>query len=345
MHSKPKKNIDQDSLRQDALINECKGNLFEYLVGQRLSQLAHIEPVFHQKLDSRLKQQFKEYESTLRKIGPRILNQLIEFSDKTAQHILPRFTENLVSVQIVGKMDDLQVKKEFKEADLLLITHNKTIPLSLKLSKNGAYVNTKSAGAKSFIEKYFSHFQNASIYQTELNQLIDRYYYNMGQIMYQMIGLDFKGEFDDSWFEEGYSDLPGQLPEDMKKIVQNNYQQTISHIYKILEKMSHEREPFSKSLLNLIGLGHPDMLQVICFHKKLNDESFELDSIQVGDCAEKMSEVTHFEMMPFNPQISSFEIRFPNFQLQIRIKPMNKFTTPSYKINCSVHYGAKHAKS
>jgi len=345
MHSKSKNNIDQDSLRRDALINECKGNLFEYLVGQRLSQLAHIEQVFHQKLDSRLKQKFKEYESILRKIGPSILNKLIEFSDKTAQHILPSIKGNLVSVCIVGKMDDLQVKKEFQEADLLLITPSKTIPLSLKLSKNSAYVNTKSAGAKSFIEKYFSHIRNASIYQKELNQLIDRYYYNMGQTLYQMIGLDFKGEYDESWFAEGYSDLPGQLPEDMKKIVQNNYQQTISHIYEILEKMSHDREPFSKSLLNLIGLGHPDMLQVICFHKKIDPESYELDSVLVGDYAEKMLEVTQFEMMPFNPNVSSFEIRFPNFQLQIRIKPMNKFTTPSYKINCSVHYGVKHAKS
>ena len=51
MHSKPKNNIDQDVLRQDALINECKGNLFEYLVGLRLSQLAHIEQDFHQNLD------------------------------------------------------------------------------------------------------------------------------------------------------------------------------------------------------------------------------------------------------------------------------------------------------
>jgi len=345
MHSKPKNNIDQDSLRRDALINECKGNLFEYLVGQRLSQLAHIEHVFHQKLDSRLKQKFKDYESILRKIGPNILNKLIEFSDKTAQHILPSLREKLVSVSIVGKMDDLQVKKEFQEADLLLMTSSKTIPLSLKLSKNGAYVNTKSAGAKSFIKKYFFHMKNVSIYQQELNQLIDRYYYNMGQTLYQMIGLDFKGEYDESWFAEGYSDLPGQLPEDMKKIVHNNYQQTISNIYKILEKMSHEREPFSRSLLNLIGLGHPDMLQVICYHKKINQESYGLDSVLVGNYAEKMPEVTQFEMMPFNPQISSFEIRFPNSQLQIRIKPMNKFTTPSYKINCSVHYGAKHAKS
>jgi len=344
MHSKPKKNKDQDSLRQDALINEYKGNLFEYLVGLRLSQLYHIEPDFHQNLDIRLKQQFKEYESILRKIGPDILNKLISFSDKTAQQILLFIPENLVRVRIVGKIKDTQVKDEFKEADLLLITHRKTIPLSLKLSKSGAYVNTKSAGVKSFIEKYFAHFRNALIYQQELNQLIDRYFYEMGQALYQSIGLDFKGAFDESWGEEGYSDLPGQLPETMRKIVQHNYKQTIFQIYAILEKMSHDREPFARSLLNLIGFGHPEMLQVICFNKKLCNRSYEIDAIQAGNCAEKMSEVNHFEVMPFNPQISSFEIRFPNFQLQIRIKPMNKFTTPSYKINCSVHYGVKHAK-
>ncbi|OFZ26796.1 MAG: hypothetical protein A2381_06555 [Bdellovibrionales bacterium RIFOXYB1_FULL_37_110] len=346
MHSKPKNNIDQDVLRQDALINECKGNLFEYLVGLRLSQLAHIEQDFHQNLDSRLKKQLKEYESMLRKIGPDILGKLMEFSKQTTQQIFPRIKENIVGVSIVGKMENLRIKEEFKEADLLVATHSGIIPISLKLSKSGAFVNTKSAGAKSFIEKYFSYFQDAGFYQKELNQLIERNYYHMGQTLYQMIGLDFKGEFDESWLEEGYSELPGQLPLEMKKIVQKNYQQTISHIYAILEKMSHEREPFARSLLNLIGLGHPDMLQVICFNKKINNgESYELESIYIGDCAEKMQEVGHFEMMPFNPQISSLEIRFPGFQLQIRIKPMNKFTTPSYKINCSVHYGVKHAKS
>lgn len=33
---------------------------------------------------------------------------------------------------------------------------------------------------------------------------------------------------------------------------------------------------------------------------------------------------------------SSFDIAFKKFVLQIRVKPMNKFTTAAYKINCSI---------
>lgn len=343
MHELEKKDITPSQI--EAYINEYKGNLFEYLVGLNISKICEIESKFYALIDSTIRKRLIDYESILRKNDLPLLKKLNEFSTKTAHIIMQEIDINVSKVVLVGKLHNEKITNEFKEADLLLETKEKIIPISLKLSKKGAYVNTKSAGVKSFIKKYFHEFKNANTYQDDLNTEVDRNFYKMGESLYQMIGIDFPGQFDNSWKAEGLADRPGQLSVEMKKIVTSNYQKTNEVIYKLFQEMSTEREKMSICLAPLVGISNKDILQVICFNERDQEGNYKLDEIIINKSNEKILELKEFELMPLNKKISSFELSFHGFQLQIRVKPMNKFTTPSYKINCSVHYGEKREKN
>lgn len=326
----------------EAFINECKGNLFEYLVGLSISRVIGKEGSYLEALPYEMRKRFQEYESFLRANDIKLLKKLLEFSNVTSEKILGSIREEILEVKIIGKLADANLKIEYKEADLLLKTEKGIIPLSLKLSKKGAYVNTKSAGVKSFISKYFADFNDANKLQEELNFHIDKCFMEMGQALYETLGIAFPGTFDDTWKEEGLSELPGELDQGMKDIVTLNYQKTNQKIYSIIEEFSSDRDQFSHALIPLLGLGHSQMMQVICFNHKDSSGEYILDRIIIND-AETLGQLSNFKILPLNKTISSFEIKLDHCKLQIRVKPMNKFTTPSYKINCSVRYGEDNA--
>jgi len=58
--------LHDSSSQKEALINEFKGNLFEYLVGHSLACLAQVESRFIQSFGGELRSRLSEYESWLR---------------------------------------------------------------------------------------------------------------------------------------------------------------------------------------------------------------------------------------------------------------------------------------
>jgi hypothetical protein len=99
-----------------------------------------------------------------------------------------------------------------------------------------------------------------------------------------------------------------------------------------LEARFFNQESFTNSLPRLLGFGSKEIVQLICFHDfKLNKEP--VVKMFPFSCVEK--DLRNHEILPFN-NTSFVEIKIGNWMLQLRVKPMNKFTTTSIKINCAV---------
>lgn len=327
--------------QKEALLNEIKGNLFEYLVAAYLSRLKGCERAFITSFGGEIKKQFSEYETWLRLNDSELLKALPALCEKTALSLSKRVGEGVDNILVMGKSAGGSHDDRFGEADLLVIKKEQVIPISLKLCKGGAYVNTKSAGLKSFISKYFSRFDEAQEFQKEFTDSVDECFLQMGHELYEMNELDFKGRFDSSWTEAGFSELPGQLDKTMQSVVLNSYYKINQKLYELTQKLQAiDQEKFASSLWPLMGLADPNIIQATCFHSQKQREGnlsrYHFHSVHVYDFDQLARSLKGLELRPLKENISSFEISLGHTLLQIRIKPMNKFTTASYKVNCSI---------
>jgi hypothetical protein len=102
----------------------------------------------------------------------------------------------------------------------------------------------------------------------------------------------------------------------------------------LILSQAKEKDPesFVSSLAPLMGFSSKDILQVIFFHEFPEHEAHSLDIHSYQDLAQELSAVTIKEFA----EVSSVEVGVGSWDLQIRVKPMNKFTTTAIKINCSV---------
>ena len=226
------KKIDQNNqLQIESLLNECKGNLFEFLVAQLLSRRFKKEDVFLLSLPRDFRGRLQFYEETIRHYDSELLKNLPllaqAVSENLEQHALFKNKTNL-SFTVIGKMVATNANELWNETDIVAIEElpngeQKKHFLSLKLSKDHSYTNTKSAGIKSFIEKYFSAFGLlAQDYQAKLNLSVDESFYMMGHKLYCMIDQDFRGNFDSRW-SNTQTELPGELDDSMREVVHDNY--------------------------------------------------------------------------------------------------------------------------
>jgi len=314
---------------KEALINELKGNLFEYLLGLSLSKIHKIEANFHNGFTGSIKEKLIKYEAHLLKNDPYLFKKLpsmaLEVANKINE-ILPSRLDNIFVVGMSGFRFDL------KEADLILVSGEKKIFLSVKLCKANSFVNTKSAGVRSFITTYFSHYKESSKWQNDLNVVVDLSFEKMAKKMHEIAGIAYTGGFFSSWFESGYSDLPGRLPPQMKEILRNFYFEVNSKIHNIFMEMERiSPGQLTNCLFALIGFGISNIIRVTYYHKEILKEKYSLEKITIGH-PDKLKQT---KVGALKPGLSSFEINFPGGILQIRVKPMNVFTTPAVKINCS----------
>lgn len=326
-----------NKVQKEALINEIKGNLFEYLVAHAVARAKNIEPKFLERFQGLMKEMFSKYESWLRENDRDLIHKLPLLAQSMATLISQKIESQINEVLVIGKMTGGFHNDLYKEADILLLS-DREIPISLKLCKKNAFVNTKSGGAKSFISKYFKEFEKAALLQETFSNIIDDGFEKMGQDLYAMHGLEFCGRFDSMWTRP---DLPGELNEEESKRLHQFYRSLNFHLYSILKELFEESPKiFVQCLMPLIGQGDHRVMQGICFHKDVTKggvkSRYELDKVLFKSFEEYCESI---EFLPFNENISSFEIQMGEDKLQIRIKPMNKFTTASYKINCSIRYG------
>ncbi len=314
---------------KEALINELKGNLFEYLLGLSLSKIHKIEANFHHGFTGSIKEKLIKYEAHLLKTDPYLFKKLpsvaLEAANKINE-ILPSKVDNIFVVGMSGFRFDL------KEADLILISGEKKIYLSVKLCKANSFVNTKSAGVRSFIKTYFSPFKESTQWQNDLNVVVDLSFEKMAKKMHEIAGINYSGGFFSSWLESGNADLPGKLPPQMKEILRNFYFEVNSKIHSIfmeMEKISPDQ--LTKCLFPLIGFGDSNIIRVTCYHREVLKEKYSLVKITIGH----PDNLKQTKIGDIKAGLSSFEVNFPGGILQIRVKPMNVFTTPAVKINCS----------
>lgn len=326
---------DQNNLTQrEALLNECKGNLFEFLVAQGLSRVYKKEDHFLLTLPRDFRNRLKIYEETIRASDEQLLMGLPPLAEAVVKELLNvspfSGNPNTFHFQVIGKMVATNANETWNETDIVAIEeNNKKHFISLKLTKDHSFTNTKSAGAKSFIEKYFKAFPKSSLYQSLLSSEVDESFQAMGHKLYANFDMDFRGQFDSRWT---LSELPGELSEDMRSVVHANYYRVAQKLHELLnELLKADRVLFKKCLEALCGFGDQNILQVHCFHQQA-----QLKEIAIKSYSDLFSPDEDITMSSPKNNGSSFDVKFKRFQLQIRVKPMNKFTTASYKINCSI---------
>jgi proteasome lid subunit RPN8/RPN11 len=98
-------------------------------------------------------------------------------------------------------------------------------------------------------------------------------------------------------------------------------------------KRSHPDE-LIKSLPALLGFSSEEIVQLVCFHDFKSDGEIK---VFIHSFEEFKPLLSLADILPF-ADTSSVDIRMGELVLQIRVKPMNKFTTTAIKLNCSVKF-------
>jgi hypothetical protein len=348
----------EEYAHQENLINELKGHLFEFFLGHALSQELNCEEqyLFQIHHNPHIKKNLTIYERELGRIEknmPFLIQQLAQSSVKIIQEkLLKENIQKISGIEFCGKwikndahseVKDLKNIKE--EADLVLYTSSSSssslqdffIPLSLKLGKKGSFVNTKNGGVQSFLVKYFDFFSPEKN-QLELNEFLKISNLKMTFQLEKSMGLELwdKKTQKEQLEVEGYSLLPGQLPQDMRTILFDYYHEVARRIYLNLCDY-YEKNPaeFTWALLKLCGLTLEGMWQLVCYHHQHHLHRIRL--LTERDISELLNEGIRME--PIKKGLSSFQIfigKKENLALQIRVKPMNEYLSTSLKVNCSL---------
>jgi hypothetical protein len=201
------------SARHQALLSEYKGNLFEFLVGVSLAKKLSLEILFLKNLSIEFKKMLQIQESFIREFYPDLLVDLPKLSDKLSTSLIDKLNlKNVIDIVIVGKVALAAQNESFAEADLILKTRDMFYPISIKLSKSNAYVNTKSAGLKSFLTKYFSICDQKNIEEKQqaFNNKVDVIINEFGNELYAHHDLQYDGSFSE-WIMQGRTSLSGEL--------------------------------------------------------------------------------------------------------------------------------------
>lgn len=320
----------QDQTKKEALFNEVKGSLFEFLMARKIAQLNHAELTFVRGIDQNYLSILSQQDRMVRQFYPEMLNFLNQMTEASVVKLIDYLQETPHAPKLRGKFINTSLAEEIHEADLILETSQGTLPLSLKLNKKNAYVNTKSGGIKSFFSQYFPFLDQS--HQQEFNRLVDQEFMRMSFELHALNDLEFTGDYAE-WVRRGKSELPGELSSEEREILKRFYARLARDLHRLLSLANtQDAESFARSLPALMGFGRPEILQLVCYHDFKGQGSPEISIHSYQDVACSLADV---KIEDFH-DTSSAEIRIGSWSLQIRIKPMNKFTTTAIKINCSV---------
>lgn len=318
--------------RQEALLNEYKGNLYEYLVGLYLSRSHGLELDFIYSLTNDFKNMLSQQEQFIRQYYPMLLVDLPQLAISLVEKINATLSDiKVTKIQIVGKLAMASNDNRFSEADLLVFQDQLLTLISLKICKAHSFVNTKSAGLKSLFQKYFNNEKEQSAFNLKVESILDQ----LGFELYELAGLEYDSNYT-NWIAAGLPSLPGQLVENYRAVYLKYIYSISTELYNVMNKIfTCEKENFTKSLLPLIGFSSDHIVQATTFYTNVMDR-YQLyeHTVEAGNII--ATNINDVEIIPLNIDSTSMEIRIFDRILQLRIKAMNKFTTKSYKINCSV---------
>lgn len=325
------------SKRSEALLNEYKGNLYEFLVAHHLARALSVEASFMRSITPDFYSMLAQQESFIREYYPKLLIDLPKLAEGLSLELASKIRESkekVCGIELVGKAAAGMGAEAYGEGDFLVIMEGASPwPISVKLSKAQAYVNTKSAGVKSFLSKYFGAHKSCSRLQEELNEFFDREFDSMAFALHDLAGIDYDQGFE-NWKNSGLSQLPGELDPQMRKVF-------LGFLYKVSNKLFesldifHAQEPsqFIQSLDPLIGYSRKDIIQASTFYRASAD-GYELFGHSIENA--NALEGAKLEQLVNREETSSFDIEFTDRTLQIRLKAMNRFTGKGFKVNCAV---------
>lgn len=322
--------------QNEALINELKGSLFEFRFAYELAGYSQLNSQFLSKIAPELLERLNAYEMWLRNHDRSLLKSLGILAKELSEHYLKNTPKSaLLDIELTGKSSD----SEDFEGDVKVVRADGTHRVSLKLCKQNAFVNTKSGGILSFVEKYFGDsFRLASSLQKKLNEIVERSYFQLGQGLYAKLDLgDFSGQFDHRWPSEFL--LPGALPSELKELMHQHYHRIITELHRALSVLfESDKVLFTKALLPIVGVANAEVVQLILFHgiDSEQKEKYQLNSIRMRDFQYFKGQLQSASFTEVSNGLSSFEIMMPDLVLQIRVKPMNKINAMALKVNCSI---------
>ncbi len=325
-------------IQRDALFNEFKGHLFEFHICSEISLKFSVYDQFLKSLSNDQVKQLREYEDFLFKNAPGLLKNIPQMAKPlidSISHELISTNNEIVQVYWTGKHGAKSLNQDWGETDIAIdVKSNHLIDrkfFSIKLSKINSFTNTKSAGAMSFFSKYFHHFKESGIVQEQLNALINSSFYTMKSQMLELAGFEDENAHFPQEFIKVYGELPGGLPKEFKEVLYEHYSRIMDNIEENLEKfLKQDNKLFYDSILPLLGFTAKNVVQYQVFH----DEHF-FKSIERLSCPINYLDI---KIRKRNSNQHFLEILIESYVLQVRIKPMNKFTTEAYKINCSIKH-------
>lgn len=334
------------SAQAEALVNEYKGHLFEYLVAAELSRVLGIETAFLEHFGGQAKDRLIYYEQWLKDFDRALIAQLQNWSRqvvldlKESDSFTLVFLSNWTHIFLLGK-DSQGTGHQFGEADILLQTNEgKSLGLSLKLYKDQGAINTKSAGLKSFLTKYFAPFETVQIDQKILDDKCSEIFYELAEDFYEMAGLTATSAkpFGEDWIQAGLEVLPGKLPKVFQERLYQSYFERITPLKNFL--MSYALKDsvlFANCLKPLCGFASENLIQLNARH--FSDGKLQTEILTFQALNETLKDFRFIDDNQDNDQSSiksSFAIDLGSRVLQIRLKPMNQFIQEAYKINCSL---------
>lgn len=321
-------------LRKEALLNEYKGNLFEFLVARAIAKVSNFEGQFLQGLTDNMFMVLSQQEEFLRNNFESLLNFLPLISEQTAVEILSYLKITTCNkVEVVGMITaTMNSENTYQETDLVIHDGDNQHFISLKLSKRGSFTNTKSAGVKSVLGKYFQDFK-VDLVQERFNEFYDLEFDAMAMEMYKELDIPYSKGFE-GWENYQQTVLPGQLTPSLKKILYSFYEVINLRLGDEFQKLLVlDPQLFTKSINSLMGFSNTELVQVTAFHQNTS-RGYTISEIR----KHSIQELEQMEKIKTSIEVNktNFEISSQFGKLQVRLKPMNKFTHRSYKINCSV---------
>ena len=313
--------------RKEALLNEYKGNLFEFLVAGQIAKSKNCESLFLKSINPSFSNMLKQQESYIRSFYPELLTKLPILAKSLADSICIKLSiDKVENISLIGKTAATNVSEHLGEADLIITSSKKEYLISVKLNKASAATNTKSAGVKSFLVKYFDDAQNI---QQEVNKNFDKLFDEFSFSLHSENALEWDRNFNE-WAMRGLPSLPGELTGKNRQLYLDFIHKASALYYKAVKDLSLGPN-FHKSIFSLIGFSKNEIIQATCYHKK-NYSHGDFQVISIDDTIGEEFEIIE------RKGTSYFEIKFKSLSLLIRIKAMNKFINKSFKVNCSVKY-------
>ncbi len=330
-----KQNRDHLSLKsKEALINEIKGLLFEYQLAIFIAKKFDIEEVFISSIDKEMLEKLIHYGDLLKRVDHLLWKQIFVLARESANVLYPKLS--LINmIHLVGE----KTQEESKEGDLLLIEGANKKFLSIKLSKCAAWVNLKSAGIKSCIEKYFDQFENAKKVQEGILKVVELEFNKTKNRLAILNDIDPSMDFNLEWQKKEKSFLPGELDKKESGIVKEFYHKMAVELYNAFVLLyESDSEKFVESLYSFVGASSDKVMQVLCFYNNKKNEKYLFDKALFFTKDFWKQEFLRVSILPVRDDNSFFEIAFKSHVLQVRLKPMNSFLVPALKINFSVKF-------